>query len=270
MFVLKKKLIFLLLVFYTQNSWAFDFSASIEEIKMKIRPLVVKYIDEETAIKYFGEAPQTIKLPAIPKVDQDAKSTRAFAKSQRKEIVLEQEKKQKYDYAFLKELVSVVREEPIGSEKINSWMNVLAQGSSREGIYRALVLDDVYASYENFGGIPSDLLLEFTMKFLATYTNRQIQKSSLQSINFYSIKRIVLQRVLDIFDSFPQDNDDLFDWYAVMSSALAKNHPRLWENKLRMDVSRERHKNWAKSVPMQFLKGELIIKLHKVLNSFKS
>jgi len=237
---------------------------------VKARALIVKYIDEKTAHKFFGPAIGRISLPEIPKIDRDTKSMKAFEKSQRKSIKISPQDKQKYDYLFIKELFSVVRKSPASEDDISQWMNVLSQGSSREGIYRGLVLDNEYASYENYGASPSDNLIEFSARYLSLYTAKKVRKSSLQAINLYTIKRILVERSLDVFDSFPQDNDDLYDWYAVLSVDLADRFSRVWKNQLRRDSSLKRHKNWAKSVPIQFLKSELIIKLHKACNSFSS
>lgn len=264
---MKIKTLIFCIIFYSSTAYSFDFNKSLSQFKVKARSLVAKYIDEETATKFFGPRPESVSLPKIPKVKKDAKASNNPDGVRRKEVSIKEEEKQKFDFLFLNELFAEIRKEKVTPDEINKWMNVLSQGSSREGIYRALVLDSVYASYENFGTASSEATLEFALKFLETYTGRKVQKSSLQSVNFFTVKRVIVERALDLFDTFPQDNEDLFDWYAVLSSDLAKTYPKTWNNLIRKDSSRMRHKNWAMSVPTQFLKSELIIKLHKVFNS---
>lgn len=145
-------------------------------------------------------------------------------------------------------------------------MNVLHQGGTREGVYRALVLDSTYAGLENYPNPLNDGLIDFAVEYYTTYVGRTIKKESLEKINFYTLKRLATERTLEVVDELGKNKDHLQRWYAVFSGDLAKRFPEIWQNKIRKDTNKKFHLSWAKQAPSQHLKSEVIIKLHKAFN----
>ena len=63
--------------------------------------------------------------------------------------------------------------------------------------------------------------------------------------------------------------EDLYQWYSVFSSELAKDYDMLLKAPVRKDPRLEFHLKWAESMPVQHIKSEFIIKLHKVMNGLQ-
>jgi hypothetical protein len=141
---------------------------------------------------------------------------------------------------------------------------------SREGVYQALVLDEVYASLENKEEKSNERLLDFTLKSSQRFLNQTFKKESISSLNLYSIKRIMTEKSLDLLEHYEVKNlDDLYQWYAIFSFELAKDYGPLLKTPLRQDQRFEYHLHWAKNMPIQHIKSEFIIKLHSVMNGLQ-
>ena len=132
------------------------------------------------------------------------------------------------------------------------------------------MLDEVYAALENMEDKPSDKLLDFSLKFSQRYINQTFQKKSLGQLNLYSLKRILTEKGLDLMEHYEVYNlDNLYQWYAIFSSELATEYAPLLKTKIRQDPRVEYHLEWAKSMPVQHIKSEFIIKLHSVMNGLQ-
>ncbi|MCK5074076.1 MAG: hypothetical protein KAQ98_11670, partial [Bacteriovoracaceae bacterium] len=141
------------------------------------------------------------------------------------------------------------------------------QGALREGIYRALVLDKTYRSFEHYLNKRQSLgVFDFTVHFMKSYIGEDVDIESLKELSFHSVKRIITEKALLMVDELCKNEDNLYDWYAVFSSELAKEWPDVWRVKIRKSISRERHRNWANTVTEQYLKSEVIVKLHRIYN----
>jgi hypothetical protein len=71
-------------------------------------------------------------------------------------------------------------------------------------------------------------------------------------------------------ESYETDNlDHLYRWYAVVSADLATEYPEYIKSEVRGDTRPEYHYEWAKSMPVQHIKSEFIIKLHSVMNGLE-
>ena len=247
---------------------AFAWPEKLKPFLEQIRPPMVKYLGEETTNKLIGPAPVAkMDLPAIPKLVQDAKSTEMFAiKEDPSQFKIKPEEYQNYNLAFIDEVIVETRGMKANDDDLSKWMNTMEQGASREGIYRAMVLDATYAGLENYESTTSERAGEFAIKFLERFVNQTLKKEAISKMNFYTLKRIVTEKALEVIDQYYKNPQDLYRWYAVLSSEMAEQYPNIWNNELRKDVSAERHVKWASSVPSQFLKSEVIIKLHKIFN----
>ncbi|MFN8370154.1 MAG: hypothetical protein U0T83_05960 [Bacteriovoracaceae bacterium] len=245
-----------------------------EKYKEDLRPFFSSIFGEELSLKIFGPLPETIVLPPIPQIRNDATklSENKNQDSDPKLTNVPKDKLMDYDIIFLHELFETTISEKISDEDLATWMNALTQGSAREGIYRAIVFGGKYASFEQNSdpkSLTTDEAKKFATYFLQKYVGEKHQENAFKNLNIYSTKRICVEKALEIIDLLIQQNPtDLENWYAVLSSDLSVRFPNIWgKSKLRSDSSLEIHKHWANKAPIQFLKSEVILKLHMSFNS---
>lgn len=232
------------------------------------RPMVEKYLGLDIATKIWGKKEEGIKLPKIPELVKDTKSMGVYNK-EKETITYPEDQMLQYNAAFIYELIESTREVKGNRDELSRWMGTLSQGATREGVYRAMVLDTYYARLENYDSQLSESAANFAIQFMDKFTGKKVEAEKLYSLNIYSIKRIVTERALEVLDIYLSSNkSDFYDWYAVFSKDLAEQYP-IWENKLRSSKSSKNHKQWAKRVPVQFVKSEVIIKLHKLFNNLQ-
>src|SRR5690606_21927792 len=93
-----------------------------------------------------------------------------------------------------------------------------------------------------------------------------LSKENLGNLNIFSLKRLVVDRALDMVDSLSSKPEDVYRWYSLLSFQLARDYASLWKNQLRKNPEVLVHYQWAQQVPLQHLKSEVIIKLHMVFN----
>jgi hypothetical protein len=238
----------------------------------KVRPTLVQWLGDETTIKLIGNAPvvdkdDSIPMPAIPEIIENAKSIEVYNKKN-DQITLGTELEQKYYVGFIKEIYEATRKQKANEDDIGKFYNVLSQGGTREGVYRALVLDNTYNSLENTEGLAvKSQAADFAIFFYQKYVNKKIAKDKFKGWSSYSLKRVLTEKALDIIDSYGENRPAIEAWYANLSSDLAFKFQQTMQNNLRKSTSSEVHLNWAKKVPVQHIKSEVIIKLHSSLNS---
>jgi len=261
-----------MVVIYSVNSFALD----MNKYKEKLRGHMDNFLGEETTSKILGEPEKVevdlIQLPTIPKVESNAMDTSIYNKEGKvhhqggKFDLLSNRDKQKYRIAFLEELYQVTRNAEAKEEDLAKFVNVLEQGGTREGVYRAVVLDEVYNTLERYKDAPSDKLVNYSLSFGAKYLGRKFNKESMMSLNLWTIKRIITGKTLDLVDVLAKNPEDLYSWYTVFSRELATEHQGLWRSKIRKSQNEKFHNKWVRQVPFQQIKSEIIIKIHKVMN----
>lgn len=259
-----RSIIFCLLLLLPLNAHAFSFTDFFESF----RPHLEQVFGEGRVERWFPTSHHGIELPPIPAVNQDSRSTATYERVERPDHYDEEERR-KYNFHFITELYKVVRNERANRNHQAQWLNTLTQGGSREGVYRAIVLDNTYAGMENYGPNATDELQTFTMNFMEKYLDRNVNPSSLQGVNFYTLKRIVTDHTLNVIGELLSQEDHLERWYAIFSEEVARNYPELWENPVRQERDARYHLQWAQRVPTQHLKSEVIIKLHTVMNFYQ-
>jgi len=252
--------------------WMLNAEASILSEKLGfLRQWVAQTLGEKWANKLWGEK-EEIKLPTIPALKSDARSIAIYSKQKRKTSQFEKlsdKEKERYNYYLVKELMFAVRDYVgVDDQEISNMVNILNQGASREGVYRKLILDNYYLNLEHNNEVASEKLVEFVMEFMDKYLNLEIKKEILLTTNHFIVKRICVEKALEIMDRF-ENFEQLSDWYAVVSADYAVRFDKLFKGKLRLYRSRKDHKLWAMKVPTQHLKSEIIIKLHKIMNFLK-
>lgn len=267
---MKLAIIFVFLII-SQTAFSQSTPSAEKSLIEEWRPTIVKILGESFTEKLLGKAPVVVKpdevpMPKIPVIKDDAKSSDVYNKKPDK-VIMPKEEEEKYHYSFLEELYDATRMAVPSKEDFSKMMTVLSQGSTREGVYHALVLDATYAQLESIDKPVKDPAAQFAIYFYATYINKKITAESLKGMNMYSLKRLIAEKALDQFDAFGENREDLEKWYAVMSSDLATRFPQVWTGKLRKHTSKLIHKKWASKAPIQHIKSEVLIKIHKAFNS---
>lgn len=243
-----------------------------EEISFveKMRPKLVRFLGEPLTNKLIGiEKVQAVSLvmPKLPEIVEDATSTAVYYKKE-ETIKINPEQEQKLNMAFIYEIYDATRRTKPNTDEVGKFMNVLSQGGTREGIYRALVLDSVYGGMENWDHPVKRNAAEFAVKFYETYLGKKVSLKTFEGMSIFSLKRLITERALDMVDAFGENKrEDLNTWYAIMSEDLATSFPQVFTNAIRKNKSAVDHKSWAAAVPLQHIKSEIMIKLHQSLNS---
>lgn len=244
--------------------------------KSKLRQLITQVAGSEWGDKVLGPLPQPkseIDLPEIPKMVQKSTDVESYTKKTKEPTEydrLPQERKRQFNYKFIEELFQVTRKTEAKDEDLVNWLNTLDQGGSREGIYQALTLDEVYNTLESIEEKPTDKLKNFCLEFSQKFLNQTFNADSLDQLNLYSLKRIFTEKGLDLMEYFEvRDLDALYRWYAVYSADLAHNYEPFLKSPIRKQTSAKYHYEWAKGMPIQHIKSEFIIKTHKVMNGLQ-
>lgn len=239
--------------------------------KKGLRSYIIKFLGEDTATSILGTAPDGVELPEIPKVNRSALDQSVFKNEKDiKEENIPESKKKKLDYYFIEELYTATRNTKANKNDLLSWFSILSQGGTREGVYRALVLDNTYRGLENYDNPVNASTVEFASYFYSRFLNKKIKKKAIEGLNFYTLKRITVKNSLEVADEYLKgDKESFYKWYAVFSGELAREYPKAWKNKLRKTTKMKYHKKWAETVPDQQIKSEIIIKIHKVYNFLK-
>lgn len=211
-----------------------------------------------------------MEMPKLPKIEKDSTSTatsESYSDPNANKFSIKD--KTQYDYSFVRQIYVATRHVKANENEMAQWMNVITQGGTREGVYRALVLGRDYRALESYTGVSlKKKSVTFVEHFLSIYLHKKIARSNLKTANMYSVKRLITEMALEVIDGFLLENrpQDLFIWYGILSADLAKNYPTAWKNKQRKNTNAELQMKWAKAVPIQFIKSEVIIKLHTLIN----
>ena len=80
------------------------------------------------------------------------------------------------------------------------------------------------------------------------------------------VKKIVVEKTLELMDVF-QSRSDVNRWFAVFSEDLEQRLE--WQQGHRKLGSRLIYMRWAKRIPLDILKSEIVIKLHHLMNSLQ-
>lgn len=270
---MNKVILTALLSLVVTNSYAFD----LDEYKEKLRAPMAKMLGMDRTNSILGakatENSNSITLPQIPEVKLDAKNEN-FYDNKTSSVYsqgddynkLSNEEKRNFRIKFLNQLYFATRNSnPKQSDLLKS-LNVLEQGGNREGVYRSVTLDQTYMALEQYEDIPSDALINFVRYFSPKYLRKTYEDASLRKLNLWSLKRLLTEKCLELVDVLAKKPDDLYRWYAVYSAELATNYPELWKSKTRANTSDQYHYRWAKKVPFQHIKSEIILKNHLLMN----
>ncbi len=247
--------------------------------KSSMRSFITKIAGEDWSNKLLGAAPvpapkvAEVSMPEIPillKKSTDVEAYTKIVKPPTEYDRLPTERKRQFDYNFIQELFRVTRKTDPNDEVLANWLNTLDQGGSREGVYQALVLDEVYYSLESMEEKPTKKLQDFYINFSKKFLNQGLKPDSISNLNLFSLKRILTEKSLDLIEYYEMKNlDQIYKWYANFSADLGQGHPELLTSEVRKNPSAIFHYEWAKKMPIQHIKSEFIIKLHGVMNGLQ-
>jgi hypothetical protein len=257
-----KQLIGLILLFVSFNTYAFN----LQEVSDKIADFLSSFIPQEKVI-----SKDEISMPLIPQVDNDPTSVDTYKKTGviysqgRKFKKLKIQEKRQYQLNYLKELFEYVRGGVVSESTLVNNLNVLEQGGSRVGIFRSVVLDARFSQLESYRPTYSKKLLIKVSELSLKYLGQSYPPKQLRRFNKYTIKRIFIDKFLQILDTYAFENkpESIYTWYAHLSRDMAEY--KIWANKTRENNSLKYHYNWAKNVPFEHIKSEVIIKLAKLI-----
>lgn len=267
-------LVFFIFLFSLSESHALDLKKYVE----RLRSPMAKMFGDETTNKILGEGEKPekeIELPEIPKVKVDAKDLSYYDKKGSKIYTqgskydaLSTKEKRSFRVSFLQQLFEVTRNSEAKKEDIVKYLNVLEQGGNREGVYRSIVLDRVYLALESYDEAPTDALVGFIQAYALKFLAISYKAESIRQFNLYGLKRVITEKTLEVIETLAKKNPEhVYRWYAVFSKELARDHTNVWQTDVRKKEFDLYHYKWAQTVPFQHIKSEIIIKLHKVMNS---
>jgi|LUMW01.1.fsa_nt_gb hypothetical protein len=253
-------LIFLYII-WVPSAYAFDLNSYYQNLKSRVENFLFK-----------SDSESELNFPEVPKINANATSVSVYEKkgalfnqgASFKNLSLQE--KRKYRMAFIKEIFVQTRGGEVSTQELISSLNILEQGGTREGLYRSIVLGQEYLSLEAYEEEPKERLIKFSLDISRKFLELEYNEQQLKQLNLWIIKRILVEKFLEVMDSFHPDRYDLHAWYAHLSRDLAQDFSSLWKNKLRSNQSLNFHYEWAQKVPFQHIKSEVIVKLHKVMN----
>ena len=232
-----------------------------------MRPYVAKFLGESIASKLFGEKATALELPEIPTVEHSSTSTKSLPQESGKKEFSKKENNE-YNRMYIEELYKVTRQTKPNLSDISKWMNVMSQGGTREGVYRALVLDGSYAGLEGIASPLNKRAAKFASAYMKRFLGKEISETAISKVNMYTVKRIMTEDSLEVIDQFLYEGkiEELYTWYSIMSSEFASEFPTAFKIKTRASQDVEAHLRWSHLVSWQVLKGEVIYKLHYLMN----
>ncbi len=241
--------------------------------KEEVRPYLQNLLGESLSNSILGTPPEVVEvkeitLPPIPKVERDATSVKSNINEEninKNSIPLK--KMKDLNVFFIREVYQEVKGVEVDQKSLGQWINVLEQGGTREGVYRALINDVEFLKLAEKPKPLTNNSIEFIDYYSKTYLKLSYSKATLETANFYSLKSDLTDSTLEVMDAFAGRFNELYDWYAVLSADLATKYPLAFRFETRKNTSKEFHRSWAASVPIQMIKSEVIIKLQQVLNA---
>jgi hypothetical protein len=240
----------------------------------KAKNLAQKYLPDSITQKIFKpEIEKGLVLPALPSLKSDSRSTYTLASDSKLNQQggefnkLPADQIRAFNLAFIEELYQATRRDRPTDQQVMKWLNSLEQGATREGIYRALVLDNVYFGLEEFESELSEQALRFTIRFYMSYLGAKVNEETIKKVNSFTVKKVVSEKSLEMLEALESKPEDLYVWFAILAADLAKQCQAVFkDNKIRSNLDELVHLSWVKSVPYQHVKSELVLRIHFCYN----
>ena len=173
-----------------------------------IRKMATDILGEELVENIIGiDSKEMMEMPSLPKLLENPKSLDfANINDQPKTPITDKDKKN-LDNHFLYELFTEIRSSDPSEDEYQQWMNILTQGATREGVFRALIYDKIYERLEFSSSrrVSADAK-EFTVLFYQKFIGIKISQTKMDQMNVYALKRIVCEKTLQMVDTLYQKN----------------------------------------------------------------
>lgn len=208
-----------------------------------------------------------LEFPDLPRIIKNPKSTTLYSKK-KDNLKVPQKTEEKFFKTFVNEIYQATLIRRPTDIELNEKLNILFQGGKKEGIYHSLVLSQNYLELENLKIEIKKNELEFIKNLFLKYFGKKITLESIKEMNPYSLKRILSDKIIETCDAYELEGkrNELELWYAFFSSDLSVKFNNVWNSSIRKSFDLRVHKKWAEKMPVEYIKSELIIKLHSSLN----
>ena len=202
---------------------------------------------------------------------------------------LSRDEKRKIYTAFILDAYKGIFLHPLkNKEEYIDWLNILEQGSSVEGVYRGLILSDSYLRMEKLNKKVKSNTKNFFAREVARDTlNMECVKEEVMDLkfvqlrneiesiqkkvgdfNFFTLKRILSERLLSKISSLREDRKKLAHWYANLVSCWAF---------LKIDFGLEErnssdfhfHFLWSMRNSLGRMQWEVLSRLHRIMNHYE-
>lgn len=190
--------------------------------------------------------------------------------------VLTPNERRRINRLFLREIYEQVYAKRLSDAGFyNSWMNVLEQGASIEGVYRGLILSDTYRQLER--GIASKEARDFFAREIAHLEMlknpklkneaaivQEIAKAAEKS-SLFTLKRVLGEKALEAIDARKGDREAMATLFADLSLRWFADGIDLGF-KQRNVRDREYFYNWSLRNSRGRIQWEMLNRLHRVMN----
>ncbi len=165
-------------------------------------------------------------------------------------------------FLFVQELFSLFLKRSPTSKEAQNILSNLDQGGTREGVFRSVLYGDEFYQMEDSARAFSQESLAVLSDLLRTVFQAEVKEEVLEKMSFKTLLRFFTERALSLLEFWEQDMEKAYEWYAHLSSSLAKKVVFAEEGPAhRREVSLEKQYAMAKLLPMDLLRSEIIIKL---------
>ena len=232
------------------------------------------------AEKLLAKSKDAVVLPALPDLDDgDPKDTSKLQDDPAQGPIAERKEwtdtERDYQYYFLREIFPQLRQQELEVEDAQKWMNVLEQGGSRQGIIRALILDDYYYKLQMQQVPNSAATIKFAQDYAEKFLGVSYSAEDLGQVDFFTLKKELIEKTLRLLDLLlaegtPTAKNNFANWYGVFSAQVAKDYPELFTDPVRGKKGQSIHRQWALDNEASYVYSEVIIKLCKILNQLNA
>lgn len=166
---------------------------------------------------------------------------------------------------------------PVSRGELNSWLNVVSQGASIEGVYHGIILSKEYGMLEK--GTASLAAVRFfseDMAFISLPDGKTVKDPEYKKLSqsyakqfsmasIYTLKREMGESILHQMEVRKDDREKLSKWFADV--AIRWNSQNVsFGLQQRNDSDWEFHHKWAKENKFGLVQWELLNRAHRILN----
>ena len=230
--------------------------------------------------KFLSASQEEVALPTLPDLDDgDPKDVSQLQDDASHGPIAERKEwtdtERNYQYYFLREIFTQLRQQELEVEDAQKWMNVLEQGGSRQGIIRALILDEYYYKLQMQQVPNTEATIKFAQDYAEKFLGVSYSAEDLAQVDFFTLQKELIEKTLRLLDLLlsgenPTAKNNFASWYGVFSAQVAKDYPELFTDPVRGQKGQSIHRQWALDNEASYVYSEVIIKLCKILNQLNA